>query len=117
MNAVEHRDTAQEFLAVSAEEFADGKTMQASEKLWGAAAHAVISIAQQRGWRYGKHQQLVACVNRLYEETGDADIRAGFSIARQFHANFYHDFLEDYEIEMFRPPVATFVNRLTAMDG
>ena len=117
MNAVEHRDTAQEFLAVSAEEFAEGKTMQASEKLWGAAAHAVMSIAQQRGWRYGKHNQLVACVNRLYEETGDAEIRAGFLAARQFHANFYHDFLEDYEIEMFRPPVAAFVNRLTAMDG
>lgn len=117
MNAVEHRDTAQEFLAVSSQEFAEGKTMQASEKLWGAAAHAVMSIAQQRGWRYGKHNQLVACVNRLYEETGDADIRAGFLAARQFHANFYHDFLEDYEIEMFRPPVAAFVNRLTAMDG
>ena len=117
MNAMEHRDTAQEFLAVSAQEFAEGKTMQASEKLWGAATHAVMFIAQQRGWRYGKHNQLVACVNRLYEETGDADIRAGFSIARQFHANFYHDFLEDYEIEMFRPPVAAFVNRLTAMDG
>lgn len=117
MNAVEHRDTAQEFLAVSAEEFAEGKTMQASEKLWGAAAHAVMSIAQQRGWRYGKHHHLADCVNRLYEETGDAEIRAGFGIARQFHANFYHDFLEDYEIEMFRPPVAAFVNRLTAMDG
>lgn len=38
---------AQEFLAVSDAEFAKGDDMQASEKLWGAAAHAVMAVAQQ----------------------------------------------------------------------
>ena len=44
-----HSRTAQEFLAASDREFAAGDALQASEKLWGAAAHAIMAVAQQQG--------------------------------------------------------------------
>ena len=45
-----HAVTAQEFLEASDQEFASGDHLQASEKLWGAATHAVMAVAQQREW-------------------------------------------------------------------
>ena len=34
------------------EEFDTGDRLQASEKAWGAAAHAVKAIAESRGWNH-----------------------------------------------------------------
>ena len=108
----EHIQTAQDFLEASDREFAGGDVLQGSEKLWGAASHAVIAVAQQRGWPYGKHQALKSVVRRLYEESGDAFWQAGFLAAEKFHANFYHDFMEDFQVEEDRPLVRHFVARM-----
>ena len=110
----DHIQTAQEFLEASDREFAAGDVLQGSEKLWGAASHAVIAVAQQRGWDYGKHQALSIAVRRLYEETGDELLRGGFTAAQQFHSNFYHDFMEDFRVEEGRPLVRSFVDQLLA---
>ena len=48
MECEEHRRTAREFLAASDQEFAAGDHLQASEKLWGAASHAVMAAAMLR---------------------------------------------------------------------
>ena len=111
---------AQEFLAVSDAEFAKGDDMQASEKLWGAAAHAVMAVAQQRGWPYGKHYALKVAVRRIADEFADDELlvdalHGGFNTAESFHANFYHDFMEDFQIETGRPIVRRFVNRVLGM--
>ena len=113
----EHIQTAQDFLEVSDQEFAAGDILQGSEKLWGAASHAVIAVAQQRGWPYGKHQALKTVVRRLYAESGDDLLVAWFGLAEKFHANFYHDFMEDYEVEDERPLVRRFVARVLEQIG
>ena len=121
MDAQQRVQKAQEFLAVSDAEFAKGDDMQASEKLWGAAAHAVMAVAQQRGWTYGKHYALKVAVRRLAHEcAADGDPLSGalvseFTTAESFHANFYHDFMEDFQIETGRPIVRRFVNRVLGM--
>ena len=46
----EHKDTARKFLRDAEREFAAGENLQASEKMWGAAAHAIMAVAQDRGW-------------------------------------------------------------------
>jgi uncharacterized protein (UPF0332 family) len=108
----EHVQTAWEFLAAADREFAAGDALQASEKLWGAASHAMIAVAQQRGWPFGRHQHLGINVRRLYEESGDAVLPIGFKAAEMFHANFYHDFMEDFQVEENRPLVREFVDRM-----
>ena len=97
MNPQEHIQTAQEFLAKSEEEFSNGDNLQASEKLWGAAVHAVLATAQQRGWNYGSHRDLMQAARRISEEQNDTSIYAQFDAARKLHANFYHGFLENHE--------------------
>ena len=111
----EHFQTAQDFLAASDSEFAAGDILQGSEKLWGAAAHAVMAVAQQRGWRFGDHRSLQAAANRLADELHEPRLAEQFSVAQKFHANFYHDFMQDYEIDRDRPSVHLFVNRVLSL--
>ena len=113
----EHLQTAQDFLAASDSEFAAGDVLQGSEKLWGAAAHAVMAVAQQRGWRFGDHRALQAAANRLSDELREPRLSEQFSVAQKFHANFYHDFMQDYEIERDRPSVHLFVHRVLSLPG
>lgn len=107
--------TAQEFLVKSDGYFAEGDVLQGSEKLWGAAAHAVMAVAQQRGWKYGNHYTLRETALRLADELEDERISLGLGVAEKFHANFYHEFMEDSELDMNRPLAKRFVARMLAL--
>ncbi len=111
----EHIQTAQDFLVKSDGYFAEGDVLQGSEKLWGAASHAVMALAQQRGWQYGNHYALRQVALRLADELEDERISLGLGVAEKFHANFYHDFMEDSELDMNRTLAKRFVARMLAL--
>ena len=112
MTPTEHIKTAREFLEASDREFEAGDELQGSEKLWGAATHALRAAMQSEGRTGGKHHELREAVQRLADERSDPAIQSGFAIAEKFHANFYHGFMEDYQIESDRPLVHDFVERI-----
>ncbi len=112
MNAAEHAETARDFLAASDREFAAGDHLQGSEKLYGATTQAIIVVCQQRGWRYKSRRAMQQAVTALSQEYNELLLIGGYSAANRFHENFFHDHLEDYEIESERPAVHYFVNRL-----
>ena len=112
LTAAEHAQTACDFLAAADREFAAGDHLPGSEKLYGAAAQAVIAICQQRGWRYRSHRDLKNAVQRLNDDRDDDSILGGFIAAENFHKNFFHDEMEDYDIEVERPAVHRFVARM-----
>ncbi|MBI2891884.1 MAG: PaREP1 family protein [Nitrospirae bacterium] len=72
---------------------------QASEKLWGATAEMIKSIAERRRWKHHSHRDLLVAMSRLAEESGGPGMRTLFAYAQMLHANFYEDFMS--------PPVAT----------
>ncbi len=115
MTTAEHAQTARDFLTASDREFAAGDHRQGSEKLYGAATQAVIAICQQRGWRYRSHRAMKNAVTDLAREYGYGLISGGFIAAENFHRNFFHDHLEDYEVEADRPVVHQFVARLLTL--
>ena len=117
MDARGHVETAQTFLEAADRELADGDVLQGSEKLWGAASHAVMAAARERGWDHGRHGAMKAAVRRLAEESGDHTLVAGFAVARTLHANVSHDFMEDDDLEDARLLVRGFVERVTALNG
>ena len=117
MTVEDHLQTAQEFLERSREEFAGNEELQGSEKIWGAVSHAVMALAMQRGWPINKHSDLRRAVNDLSQETGDGGMKANFSVAEKFHANYYHGFMEDFQIEGDRPLVEELVTHLLALAG
>ena len=108
----EHIELARKFLLDSDQEFDSGDELQGSEKLWGATCQAVTAVAKQRGWRFGKSNHRSHVVERLVEESNETLLEAEFAVAQKFHANFYHDFMEEYEIASGRPIVSRFVHRI-----
>ena len=116
MLSTEHAETAREFLVASDREFDQGDILQGAEKLWGAAAHAVMAIAQERGWPHTSHQSLKNAVIRVANERGDPLLETSFLAAEKFHRHFYHDSMEDWERAADRPIVKHFVERMLAVD-
>ena len=115
METREHVQTARDFLEAADQEFASGDHLQGSEKLWGAASHAVMAVAQRRCLPFGSHGALKEVVQRLSEDTGDRALISEFGIAEKFHANFYHDFMEGFQLNVDRPVVREFVTRVLAL--
>ena len=111
----DHVYAALQFLDQSDLEFAAGDNRQGSEKLWGAVTQAVMAVAKQRGWDWGKHGARRVAVSRLDEEAPSYKFNLGFFAAHQFHANFYHDFMEDDEIAQGRPLVSQFVRDILSL--
>ena len=115
MQTRDHAQTAREFLVASDREFEAGDHLQASEKLWDAACHALTAVAQQRNMPHGSHRALKQAAQLLGDETSDMALIAGFAAAEKFHANSSYDFMEDFELDADRPVVNDFVERLLVL--
>ena len=112
MSPREHRQVALDFLAASDQEFERGDVLQGAEKLWGAAAHAVMAAAQEREWPHESHRSLKNAAIKLSVEAKEPSIEHLFLAAEKFHRHFYHDSMEDWERAADRPLVHGFVRRV-----
>ena len=87
-------------LLAHAQEMIDkGDRLQASEKIWGAVAHKLKEIARKRGWSWRKHGAYNALVGYLRHETHNPELGTLFRSADSFHANFYDDQYEQWQLE------------------
>ena len=116
MSPSEHRQVARDFLVASDIEFEAGEILQGAEKLWGAAAHAVMAAAQLREWPHESHRSLKNAAINLSVEAEDPSIEHLFLAAEKFHRHFYHDSMEDWERDADRPLVHDFVQRVLALN-
>ena len=91
----EHLRISRQFLRQAQAGFALGDRLQASEKAWGAAAHAVKAVAQHRGWQHDGHRYLFEAIDRVYHETGDPEFLVLFRSANSLHMNFYENWQTD----------------------
>ena len=110
-----HNITSRDFFAKAEDALVQDDLLQASEKLWGAAAHMVKSVAEVRGWQHGGHRNLFDVVNRLAEETGDLELRPLFDIANSLHSNFYEDWMPREWINDSMGRVRNLLDKLEAL--
>ena len=113
----EHAGTARAFLEEADREFAEGDVLQASEKMWGAASHAIMAVAMQRGQDCGTYRQIVNAGLRISDELDDDSLRAGMEAAQLLYGNFHHGYLEPEEYENPAWLVRRFVERTLALAG
>ncbi len=113
----QHAETAVEFLEKADRHFAEGDQIQASEKLWGAAAQAIMAVSMERGWPHTSHPAMKRAAERLAEEHADPLIANQFAVAEKYHRDFYHLFMEDEEWTTDRPKVHDLVARVLALRG
>ena len=86
-----HDVHSRRLLEHAAEMIALGDRLQASEKLWGAAAHRVKALAAERDWPYLSHADGRVIVRYIADQTGDPQISTLFKVALGAHQNFYDD--------------------------
>ena len=85
-----HRERSHHFLDLVEDELARGELEEASNKVWGAAAHAIKAVAERRGWRHNAHALLEEAVDRMVDEEGaPPHLRGQYYIAAYFHQRFY----------------------------
>ena len=80
---------SQRLLQQAQAELAKGDILQASEKAWGATAHAVKSACQRLGWNHHAHHHLNAAANYIATEYGRSDLRLAFGYQEALHINWY----------------------------
>ncbi len=110
-----HVEIARRFLDKSAHEFTAGDELNGAELLWGAAAHALIAVAMERGWRYDSHGSLRNVIRQLTTAQRRPQWFSDFDTAERFHTHFYHGRLTNREIAADRPKVGRFINRLLSI--
>ena len=116
MSSREHAEQALALLKQSEEEFAKNDIFQGSEKLWGAATQAVLAIAsQQNGKEPHTHRDMKKLVLKLSEIHESPNLALQFAVAEGFHANFYHGWKDDFQIQADAPAVHDFVEQVLAI--
>ena len=78
------------------DQLALGDRIQASEKAWGAVAHALKIVADNRGARYETHADAGRLARRLAQDEQDPRIFDLYVVANHLHNNFYKD-VEDLD--------------------
>ena len=86
-----HAVHSRRMLDHAAEMIEQGDRLQASEKIWGAAAHRLKEIAVERGWPYDSHADGTVIARHISRQTDNQHITPLFSVAVETHQNFYED--------------------------
>lgn len=110
-----HAAVSLRFIDQSQAELDKGDTLQASEKAWGAAAHAVKAAAESRGWNHGTHRLLFDIAARIADETGDPEYFDLFRVASALHQNFYEGWESDYTVQKSIERVKRLVEKMEAL--
>lgn len=85
-----HRERSRHFLDLVEDELERGELEEASNKVWGAAAHAIKAVAERRGWPHYAHTLLEDAVKRLvYDEGAPRDLLIQYMTASSYHNRFY----------------------------
>ena len=94
-----HSEASHRFMRHAKIEFERRDLTQASEKAWGAAAHAVKAAAATRRLRHYSHRELINALSQLARETALDDLHVGFNAAQTLHANYYEGWMPLYTVQ------------------
>ena len=87
----DHLAISRRFLDHARVELDKGDRLQAAEKVWGSAAHALKAIAIQRGWRHRSHDSVMSVGSQLAREFDREDLAEHLISANAMHINFYEN--------------------------
>ena len=95
-----HQEVSRRFLLDAREQLALGDNLQASEKGWSAAAHAVKAIAERRGWQYSSRRDLFSATSKMASEPGCWEIIQLFGLASVLPSNTHEGWVDESYISM-----------------
>lgn len=94
-----HALVSRDFVVKAREELDKGELLQASEKAWGAAAHAIKAVAEKRRWFSEADWKLRRAASVISDEIGDNSLMGYYLFVRDAHYNYYHHLYSTREVE------------------
>ena len=91
------------------EELDAGDVLQASEKAWGAAAHAIKAVASKWGWYHQGHYRLNAVVHFIGIQWDRQDLIDLYQHPSGMHFNWYEHELYGDTVQLALNATQTFV--------
>ena len=110
-----YEEISRRLLEQAQEELDKGALLQASDKVWGATAHAVKSVCQRMGWNHHAHNHLRAAANYIASQLRRDDLTLAFGYLESLHANYYEHRREADEIRAGIASAATYIRDLLAL--
>jgi hypothetical protein len=118
-----HQERSHHFLNLVDDELARGELEEASNKVWGAAAHAIKAVAERRGWQHhahalleDAHALLEEAVMRLIQEEGAPQHLFGqYMMASAYHQRFYGGAPPAAGIRAGKEVIAEFIQTLESL--
>jgi hypothetical protein len=110
---VEHYEALCDYYYQDAKELLSQRNrVQASEKLWGAAALTLKAVAAKRGLKLEKHGSLWSFLNMLAQESKDKEFIRLFNAANALHKNFYEDEMPMEAVEVSTEDIERLIAKL-----
>ncbi len=113
-------DLVEQYKTLSENYFSDGKELlkegdlvQASEKLWGAAALTVKMVAAKRGLKLKQHGSMWAFVSEISREKKDRGFIRLFYSTNALHRNFYENEMTEEMVGVAMEDVEKLITKLT----
>ena len=108
-----HAQISRRFLEQAKTHLAEHDRLQAAEKIWGAAAHALKAIGEQRGWLHNNHANVFWIGEHLGREFGrQREFSRYMAQAGYMHQDFYNNRWSEEAIELALADTEDFVNEL-----
>ena len=90
-----YEEISRRLLEQARQELDAGDILQASEKVWGATAHYIKAVAQEKGWNHHFHNHIRDAANYIGFAYNRRDLLLVFRSLEALHGNFYeHQTLE-----------------------
>ena len=70
-------------------ELDNGDILQASDKVWGATAHAIKAVCQRMGWNHHAHNHLRAAATYISSALKRDDLLNAYGYLDALHTNYY----------------------------
>lgn len=103
---------SQRLLRDAQRELDAGDLIQSSEKVWGAAAHAVKSVAEKWGWYHQGHYRLDAVVRFVSYEMDKGELLSLYLHPTTMHFNYYEHDLEFDDVQTALNATVSFVDEI-----
>ncbi len=110
-----YEEISRHLLEQAQEELDKGDILQASDKVWGATAHAVKAVCQRMGWNHHAHNHLRAAASYISSELGRDDLRLAFGYLEALHANYYEHQWELADVRTGINNATFFISELVAL--
>ena len=109
----EHARISRRFLEHARIELDKGDRLQAGEKIWGAAAHALKAVGKQRGWNHDKHSCIFDTGEQLAREFDKEELFDQYLARADYvHRNFYENDRSELSLGYALADVERLVNEL-----